>query len=401
MARILMLTPQLPYPPQQGTSLRNYHMLRALSERHDVSLLSYSESSDMAGIGTLEAICRVLPPVSVPTRTSTQRAGQLMTTRQPDMAWRLHSRIFADALAEALGDHAYDFVQVEGIELTWAIPIIREVGGATRVVLDCHNVETELQRRAFHSDLRRPSRWPAAAYSSIQVGRLARYERWALRAADAVLAVSETDRRLLSGIMAQPGKSIVVIPNLIDVEEYQWDRPIPAEAQQDLAFTGKMDYRPNVDGVLWFAEEIWPFIAQRRPGTTWAVVGQRPHARLSPLRDLKGVTLTGWVEHVQPFLAGAQVIIMPLRIGSGTRLKLIEAMAAGCAIVSTHLGAEGVDVLDGRDLLLADTPEAFAVAVLELLADPLRRTELGRQARRLAEQYDWRHQIPALESIYG
>ena len=399
MARILLLTPQLPYPPQQGTSLRNYHLLRALAQHHDVTLLSFAESDRPADTTRLAELARVLPPVAVPGRTTGQRLRALLTSRAPDMALRLRSEAFAVALADALQDGAFVAVQVEGIELAWTIPLIRVTGGGTRIVLDCHNAETELQRRARQGDWSRPGRWPAAVYSATQVGRLARFERQVLQAADAVIAVSDEDRQHLTAL-AGPSQPIVVIPNVIEVDEYRWQGPVPDEARFDLVFTGKMDYRPNVDGVLWFAAEIWPIVRRARPVTTWAIVGQRPHARLTALGEEPGITLTGRVERVQPYLAGAGVYILPLRIGSGTRLKLIESMAAGCAVVSTTIGAEGFSLQSGHAAILADTPEAFAAAVLELLDDPGRRAALGERAQAFAAQYDWRRVGPLLDEVY-
>lgn len=398
MAHILLLTPQWPYPPQQGTSLRNFHVLRALALRHDVTLLSYAEADQTADTQPLSDWTRVRPPIAVPTRTTVRRLAQLLTTRAPDMALRLRSEAFAAALAVLLRAERFDAVQIEGIELAWAIPAVR-AASAARIVLDCHNAETELQRRAGQGDRARPGRWPAAVYSAIQAGRLREYERWALRAADAVIAVSEEDQRHLAAL-ADDGRPIACIPNALAVDDYRWDGLVPESARFDLVFTGKMDYRPNVDGVLWFAEAVWPLVRKARPATTWAVVGQRPHARLTVLRAQPGITVTGRVVEVQPYLAGAAVYIVPLRVGSGTRLKLIESMAAGCAVVSTTVGAEGFPVESGRELVLADTPGEFAAAVLALLADPARRTALGEQARAFAAQYDWRQVAPLFDRVY-
>ena len=194
---------------------------------------------------------------------------------------------------------------------------------------------------------------------------------------------------------------MAVVPNTIDVDEYRWKGPVPDTTRFDLVFTGKMDYRPNVDGVLWFAESIWPLITARRPATTWAVVGQRPHPRLAAIRELPGVSVTGRVAGVQPYLAGAAVYVMPLRVGSGTRLKVIESMAAGCAVVATNVAVEGFPVRSGYEALLADAPEAFAAAVLELLALPEQRADMGRRAVAFAERDDGRQVAPLLDKVYA
>ncbi|MER3514494.1 MAG: glycosyl transferase family 1, partial [Chloroflexota bacterium] len=148
-----------------------------------------------------------------------------------------------------------------------------------------------------------------------------------------------------------------------------------------LVFTGKMDFRPNVDAALWLAHDILPRVRQAHPEATLAIVGQRPSPAVARLAKQPGVIITGRVEDVRPYIAGAQVYVAPLRMGSGTRLKLLEAMAMGAAIVSTRLGAEGLPVESGRHLLLADTSADFAQAVTALLDAPAQRQALGRAAR--------------------
>lgn len=399
--KILILTPQLPYPPQQGTSLRNYHIIRGLAADHEITLLSFLENNqqdDVQSIGPLLDLCTGVYTIPVPTRTTKKRLYQLITTRRPDMEHRLESTHFNIKLKQLLVAAQYDIVQVEGVELARTIDIIRLVSPFSRIVFDDHNAETELQRRALQADRGNPRRWAAAGYSRVQVARLARFEAWACGAADWVTAVSEQDKRSLTQLIPDLQTPITVIPNCIDVKQYQ--PPDAAAFDFDLVFSGKMDYRPNVDAVLWFAEYVWPLIVKERPLTTWAIVGQKPHARLGRLERLSGVTVTGWVESVQPYLAGAKVYIMPFRVGSGTRLKLIEAMAAGKAIVSTPMGAEGFSVADQRELWLAVTPAEMATAVNQLLSDPEKRKRLGKNAQALADQYDWRRVIPKFESIY-
>jgi sugar transferase (PEP-CTERM/EpsH1 system associated) len=398
--KILILTPQLPYPPQQGTSLRNFHIIRGLAERHEITLLSFLEENQTAepqAIAPLRALCQQIETVAVPGRSLAVRLWQLVSSRLPDMAHRLYSPLFALALRRLLAENHFDVVQVEGIELARYMDAIR-IANKTRLVFDDHNAETELQRRNFLTDLNQPRRWPAAAYSWVQVRRLRRFERWACVTADAVVAVSETDRDHLQSLLPNLQSPISVIPNCIDTQTYQ--QPV-TPLSFDLLFSGKMDYRPNVDAVLWFADEVWPLICRRRPSTTWVIVGQKPHERLYRLRGLPGVTMTGWVESIRPYLAGAQVVIMPFRIGSGTRLKLIEAMAAGRAIVSTPVGAEGFPVRHGDHLLLAETAEEMAAAVLQLLDRPEKQKHLGKMAQEFVQQYDWRHVVPKFEELYS
>lgn len=395
-----MLTPQLPYPPHQGTSLRNLHMLRALAQSHEVSLLSFAEGDSPPEIEVLPSICRVLPPIRVSSRSSMDRIKQFVSSSLPDVAQRLRNPEFSDSLIRTLTTETYQAVQIEGLELGPYIELVRRYAPQVKLVLDCHNAETELQRRAMRADLLSPSRWPVALYSGLQMGRLARFEKWAIHQADAVLAVSRSDRTQLAQIGQVEVDHFRVIPNTIDIAEYEKQRPSTPDVAYDLVFTGKMDYRPNVDGVLWFARHVWPAIRRARPQTTWAIVGQRPHPRLDRLRAEEGITLTGRVPHVQPYLASASVFIMPLRIGSGTRLKLIEAMASSLPVISTTLGAEGFDVADGKEVLLADTPQQWIEAILRLLMDEGRRAVLGEAAKEFATRYDWRRIIPLVSELY-
>jgi glycosyltransferase involved in cell wall biosynthesis len=169
----------------------------------------------------------------------------------------------------------------------------------------------------------------------------------------------------------------------------------------DLVFVGKMDFRPNIDGVLWFAQEVLPLIRQQAPAVRFWVVGKDPHPRLKPLAEDPAIELTGWVEDVRPYIAGAAVYVVPLRIGGGTRLKVLEAMAMEKAIVSTTLGCEGFNLVPDQELVTADTPGDLAAAVLALLRDPDRRDRLGRAARRFAgSRYDWRIVVPQLERAF-
>jgi polysaccharide biosynthesis protein PslH len=403
MGTILILTPQLPYPPRQGAGLRNFYIIRGLAGRHRLALLSYYEEDqrdDPEAIGPLLELCTAVNTVPAPQRSQARRLRQLFTSPLPDMAHRLHSTDFEARVRQLLSRQRFDVVQIEGIELAWLIDLIRETSPGSRIVFDNHNAESELQRRAFLTDLPHAGRWPAALYSWLQLGRLRRFERWACRQADAVTAVSEADRRHLEQLA--PGLAVSVIPNCIDVwETGQGARQVPSPGYcYDLLLSGKMDYRPNIDAALWFAAEIWPRIRQARPQTTWAIVGQRPHRRLSHLAQSPGITITGQVERVEPYLAGAGVFVMPFRLGSGTRLKLIEAMAVGKAVVSTAAGAEGFAVRHQQELYLADTPSDFATAVLHLLADETERTRLGQAAQAFAQQYDWRQVMPRFDDVY-
>jgi sugar transferase (PEP-CTERM/EpsH1 system associated) len=404
--KILVLTPQFPsYPPHQGTIMRNYHLIAGLATRHEVHLLSFGHPAEMQG-APMADLCQSVHIVPTPQRTMAQRLRGVFFSRLPDMAQRLPSAAFQEALAATLAGEHPDVVEVEGIELAqYLVQVAESRAGTGRplLIFDDHNAEYVLQQRAFETDIRHPGRWVAAAYSFIQWQRLKSYERRACRMADRVVAVSDTDAQALRKLV--PGLEPVVVPNGVDMAYYT--APIPSlealdrPGPRDLVFTAKMDFRPNVDAVLWFAEETLPLIRDESPETRFWVVGKDPHPRLAHLAEDPGIRMTGWVEDVRPYIAGSGLYVIPLRIGGGTRLKVLEAMAMGKAIVSTALGCEGFDVRPDQELVIADTPAEFAMTVLALLRDPEHRERLGRAARRFAgSSYDWTMIVPQLEQVY-
>jgi glycosyltransferase involved in cell wall biosynthesis len=262
------------------------------------------------------------------------------------------------------------------------------------LVVDSHNIDYELARqyaRTGDSLARR-------LYARANWRKLRREELGIYRDAAGVYLCSAVDeRRLLDQV---PGVRTAVIPNAADVEYYQ---PRPTDPRPDgrtVVFFGLLSYVPNLDGVIHFVQDIWPRIADAHPDARLNIVGGRPPASLLALAGPR-VELTGFVPDLRPHLAAAAAIVVPLRLGGGTRLKIVEAMAMGKAIVSTTLGAEGIEAAPGRDLLIEDQPAAFADAVNRLLADPHLAARIGHSARWLAvERYSWNGAAQALEGFY-
>jgi glycosyltransferase involved in cell wall biosynthesis len=330
-----------------------------------------------------------------PLRTTRERLRDLLTSPRPDLARRLKSAPFTEQLRAWLRAHTFDWVLVEGLELApyldevWSLPQPQ----SPRVAFDAHNCEYVLQQRAFSTDLRRPRRWPAAAYSFVQWRRLRRYEAEICRRADLVVAVSQADVAALQRLV--PGLEPLLLPNGIFVEEYASFVGAADLERPTFLFTGTMDFRPNVDGVLWFVKEVWPRLREALPGAHFYVVGKRPHARLEPLREMPGVQVTGAVPDTRPYFNAATVYVIPLWVGGGTRFKILEAAAMSKAIVSTTLGAEGFPGV-GEAVILADEPETFAAACRRLALDGTLREEQGARARDFVAAYDWDALLPRL-----
>lgn len=402
--KLLFLTPQLPYPPRQGTTLRNFNLIRHLAQDHTIHLATFAAPGETLAAGSpLHDLCRRIEVFPQPRRSLQRRTLDTLTSAQPDMALRLAAPAAGRTIAAMIEEEGYAIVQAEGIEMAhYALQAGANAGRTWRFVFDDHNAEYLLQKRAAFVDLREWRRWPAALYSLIQWQKLHRYERAICQAADAVLAVSEPDRLALRRLGA--GIDPVVVPNGIDLG----DEPMAVQRPVDgctLVFTGKMDYRPNVDAVLWFADRVLPLIQAQAPEVHFQIVGMAPHPRLDRLRRHPAITVTGAVADPRPYIEAAAVYVVPMRVGGGTRFKVLEAMAGGKAIVSTSLGVEGLGVVDNQELLIADDPEAFAARTVALLEDQqrsgTRSLALGRAAYGFVQRhYTWSRIIPRLRQVY-
>lgn len=399
IVNLLFLTPQLPHPPRQGTAIRNWGLIKGLSKRHAITLLTFAEKDEPI-TPDLHAACQHIETVSPPRRTFANRLHDLFLSPLPDLAHRLASPAFANRLNALLQANHFDAMFVEGLEL--APYLLNTQYEIRNTIFDAHNCETLLQRRAFQTDLRHPRRWPAALYSLLQSRKLGRFEAEVCRRAKHVTCVSAEDAAALRTLSpALGGVNPLVIPNGIFLSDYTQPAGAnhPTTQPPRLVFTGKMDYRPNVDAVIWFANSILPLIRRQIPEAEFVIVGQKPTKAVWELKSTKGVVITGAVEDARPYIGGATVYVAPLRMGGGTRFKLLEALALRRPIVSTTIGAEGFVVQNGRELCLADTAADFAEAVMALLRDPAKRQALGEAGHAFVKQYDWEALLPGLENV--
>jgi glycosyltransferase involved in cell wall biosynthesis len=262
------------------------------------------------------------------------------------------------------------------------------------LIVDSHEIAYDLGRQ-FARTGGSPGR---RLYAGANWRKLRREELGTYRDADGVYLCSTADeQRLLEQI---PGARTAVIPNAADVEYYQSCATDPPSDGRSVVYFGLLSTVPNVDAVIYFIKEIWPRIADARPEARCKIIGGRPPPSLLALGGPR-IELTGFVSDLRPHLAAAAAVVVPLRLGGGTRLKIVEAMAMGKAIVSTTLGAEGIEAVPGRDLLVEDQPAAFADAVNRLLAEPDLAARIGQSARQLAvERYSWSGAARALEDFY-
>ena len=394
---ILLLASDIPFPSQAGAAIRSYGILRGLTDAgHRLTLLSFTQSNPNPSANPLYQHCSAVHTVPLPTHSKLKRVIKLIGTNRADIEFRLASERFESKLKQLLQDSVFDVIQFSGIELGCYLPLILPRKKTARVIYDAYNAEAELQHAIFGIERYRLGQFPAAVYSAIQARRLKRFERWICKTVDAALSVSEEDQSLLN---LHGGSPTFVAPNGIFADDY---RP-PADSQREpnrLVFTGKMDYRPNVDGIEWFSKRILPRVRQRCPAAELFIVGRNPHRRVQSLAAKDYITVTGRVDSVQPYLHAAALAVAPLRMGSGTRLKILEAMAAGCAVVSTSIGAAGLSDI-WQAIAIADDEADFAQTIVSLLKNERRRQALGMQAiQQVRSCYDWQALTPKLLQAY-
>lgn len=390
--RILHLTPHLPFAPGgSGGATRQFHLLRRLVEHgHDVTTvvpvprdqLEQVALARAAGI-RVEAVQRPASRVRETLRAVAAQPRLLpLAATAPLPAWQVRVlwQQLRPVVARTLAATPPDLVVIElDVSAGW----IADLPPQLPVVVTMHDVTAGFfaARAAASSGAQR--RW--FAFEQRRASADAR--RWLPRAR-ALVCVSQADADAV-GALLPPGAPVPqVVANGVDLAAFP-----PAGAEPDgapvLLFTGTMNYTPNVEGIRWFADAVWPRVRARRPDARLLVVGREPTPAVTRLNELDGVTVTGGVPDVAPYFAAAHLVVVPLLSGGGTRLKIVEAAASGRAIVSTGRGAEGLDVEAGRELLLADDAEAFATAALALLDDPQRRAQLATAARSFAERNDW------------
>jgi sugar transferase (PEP-CTERM/EpsH1 system associated) len=384
--KILWLNAGLLLPLDKGGKLRTWHLMRQLATRHEITYLSFSDpDGDPADIDGMREVSRQI--VTVP-RTDTQKgtvrfkveAAAHLLSPLPYAIGKYRSSAFRTAVRELLSRERFDLLVCDF--LFPAVNLPRRLPCPS--VVFTHNVELEIWRR--HADTQRGAL--ARALFRSQARRMFRYESRTLARFDLILTVSDVDRDTIRALYGtRVSAPIHVVPTGVDTEYF---RPDAAAADpRHLVFTGSMDWRPNEDGMLHFVRDILPLIRRGEPGVTLSIVGRAPTPAVRRLAREGGIEVTGRVDDVRPHVARGGVYVVPLRIGGGTRIKIFEAMAMGRAVVSTTIGAEGLPVRDGHDILIADDPRQFADAVTRLMRDTKARSALETAARRTVERYSW------------
>ncbi len=370
-------------PVDTGGKIRSFNILRRLSNKHEVTLISYHGGRrDPGYTAALSQQFHGSQVVYTGAPESDGFRGLLdYAYRLPRLAPYSVSKFTDPAVrnlvARQLSSQEFDVAVCDFLAPSLNFP--------HRLPLPCllfqHNVESSLWRRMATTESH-----PLRKLSyTLEAARMTRYERQTLGRFHHIVAVSENDRHQM--LEMNPACEITVVPTGVDTQQFQVAPPSTATPPR-IVFTGSMDWEPNVDAMEYFCGQIWPRIVAEFPDALFQIVGRNPFPRVERLAS-KSVKVTGTVPSVTDYLRDATVVVVPLRIGGGTRLKIYEAMAMGKALISTSIGAEGLTFQDGRDLLLADDAPSFVKTILLLLRDAQTRRRLEQAAVQLAAQFDW------------
>ena len=369
--RVLAVLGDVPFPPVGGARLRNHHLIRELAAHHDVVIaaLTWGEPTPLPSFpAELHTVAWELPP--------DHRAADEGDASAWERLYRPDAEAYGVAYYESPALHALvSRLSAQGVDVavfaeTAVAQFRTSLAAPIPIVLDLHDVQAVKQRRRGDLD---------------QADRLLRFERAAV--ADAALTVCVSHREAEAARLELGAGSVEVIPNGVDTTYFT---PAAGPGDPDrLVFTGSLQTPENAEAVCWFVTSVLPLLLRRRPSLVLDVVGSRPGPALLALEG-EHVRIHADVPDVRPYVAGAGVVVAPLRNGGGTRLKILEAAASGKSIVSTSVGSEGLALRDGIDLDVADEPADFAAAVLRACGDDALRLERGRAARAAAVAYDWR-----------
>lgn len=406
MARILFLTQVLPYPLDAGPKIRAYYVLKHLAQQHEITLVSFIRADDRPEyIAELERFCAAVH--TVPMQRSRLRDARAAIvgglTGQPLIVVRDEIGAMQALLRRLVHEHTFAAIHADQVSMAqYALYAKRFCPEPKpRTILDAHNALYLIPTRMADYEKNLPKR---LLYQR-EARALARYEARTYARFDHVTFVSDEDRQAILAVMDAPCAAWLVahstlIPICIDPN----DRPLIecTPAPKSILHLGTMFWPPNVDGVLWFAEQVFPRVLEQVPEARFSIVGKNPPPMIEslPLR-VRNIHVTGYVPRPEPYLEQAAAFLVPLHAGGGMRVKIVDAWGWGIPIVSTTLGAEGIAVRDGENILLADTPEDFAAAVVRLLRDPALNARLRENGRAwVEERYNWRRIYPVWDAIY-
>lgn len=396
--RILFIAPRLCVPADTGAKIRTLNIVKQIAKYAQVDFVSFSfEKDDQKVKSQLEQLGISVYLVNAEKAGITDVVQGVLFDARPYSAAKYDDDSMRQMIISLLTEKKYDLVHVDHIHMTH----YRDLFSHLPCIVDEHNVEFKILERCADVEKSLVKKF---LYTS-QASKMRTFESYAVERFSACAVVSEDDRRIMSDLTRR-NFPIHVIPNGVDTSffhkaDFLKKQQLPTE-EDAVVFTGSMDWLPNDDAVVYFAKEILPLIWKKNDKVKFYIVGKSPSENIRNIADKdKRIIVTGRVDDVRDFMLRAKVFVVPIRIGGGTRLKILEAMSMEKPIVSTTVGAEGIAYLHGEDILIADQPENFADTVLSLMKDDARRKRMGVQARDLVcRAYDWNFVGRKLVKIY-
>jgi sugar transferase (PEP-CTERM/EpsH1 system associated) len=394
--RILFLALYPPYPPDDGGRIRTLNILKQVAQRHQLTLLAFSDPSRHDHyLEYLQSWCVKVIVIPKPIVGSRSVFAKLRDIRRdkPISLDQYYSREMASAIRDLVRTGGFDVAHIDHIYLAQYVEDLAPLPA----VLTHHNVEAIAQKRALC--LRPPPFGLRRWFIWREYRRWAKYEVEISQRFGALVAVSQREAAYFQRNV--PNVPTFVVPNGVDTEFFRPLGSSKCDQNPTLLYTGRMDYLPNVDAVTWFCREVLPRIQRAYPSVHFHIVGRSPTPEVQALGKLPGVMIVGEVPDVRPYYALATIFVVPLRLGAGTRLKILEAMAMATPVISTTLGCEGLDVEPGKDLIIADTVEEMEVQITHLLENSVFRDKIGQRARLTVKQkYDWQNIVRMQEEAY-
>ncbi len=392
--KVLFLSQILPYPLDSGPRIRTFLVIKYLAARHDVTLVALVRSPDeLADLGPLPTLCRVHPVLF---RRSwvrdLGRALRSLITGEPFMIIRHRSAAMCRVVERLLAEERFDLIHVDQIKTAQCVEAVTELPR----LIDKHNVYADVIRGVAEDGR---ASFLKRAFARLEWPKLARYEGHVCRQFDHILTVTEADKQALARLSGT-SRPITVVPIAAAPDMVPVVRRRPDA--RHIVSVGSMFYPPNAEGALWFVREVYPHIEAELPDVKLYLIGGRPGRAIRQLgARTPGVIVTGYVEDLTPYLEQSAVMIAPLHFGSGMRVKVLDALTWGMPLVSTSFGCQGIEVTHNENILIADRPADFAVAVRRLIQDRELADRLALNGRRLIEtRYDWRQVYPAIEVAY-
>lgn len=397
--KILFIARTCPYPANDGEKIRVFNLLRNLSH-HEITLVCRSMSDDdQSGTVELEKYCKHVHAVYIPSPASffekVRWVMPFIFSKYPVSLSTVFFKEILKTIQQVCAGNRFDVIQIEHSSLTIYLDYLT-LPGNSKTVLTMHNIDYVRNERVIKN-------LPFSIEKIYQQLNQSKFKRWeisSLKRYDTVIAMSSIDKDIM--INDIPGLNVAIVPNGVDTVAISFDQNERYQQNdRNIVFVASMENEANHDGAMYFINEIFSIVKKECPDAVLYMVGRSPRDELANKHNGDDIIVTGMVDSVYEYYKKAAVAIVPLRSGGGTRLKILEAMAAGAPVVSTTVGAEGINVTSGKDILLADKPEEFAQCVVRVLTDKSESNSLVKEARKKVEQeYDWRIIAKQHDSVY-